>query len=487
MKVSLSADRMTAWLTGSAPPGWDEGAIRHFLAETIRKSKVSRGLEHFRLSRAVEMLLGDEELDKFLLAKGVPPQPGRDGRVEYLIDLGGPRVGQTRENGHVDFRDRGGLPLAKPDQVLARLIEPVMGRPGIDVLGKPVKPAAPRRPRFTAGKNVIRRDNEFVAAAEGRVVELAPGKLAVLQVLDLDRIDYESGHIEFTGLVRVKGRIAGGFHLRAEAAVVESLEPGAKVIVAESVEVAFGVMGAEVEASGSVTAGLIRKSRIKAGENVRVGSEIVDSEISAQGAVEVINAGGRIVNSKITAGGRVEATDVITSSKGACEICLGLTERVGEADREEVGRAWEAWRSAAEKLIKVKDRLEQLIKDNPQFDRADPPEPIRRLIQAYRRLKEEEGLAQMKATALESQGRTEESKGAVLRVTGRAGPGLSIKGRWSGLVLDREEKSFTARETARQDPTSGRRKRLIAIYDLSGRKMLRDSQPPDTEKPDPAK
>ena len=487
MRVLLSADRLTAHLAGRAPADRNEGAIRHLLAETISKSKVNQGLEHFRLSRAVELLLEGGELNNFLLAKGTPPQPGRDGRVEYLIDLDGPNAGRARDNGHIDFRDRGGLPLAKPGQALARLIEPIPGRPGTDVLGKPIKPPLPRRPRFLAGKNVVRRDNELVAEAEGRVVELARGKLAVLQVLDLEQIDYQSGHVEFPGLVRVRNRIAGGFHLTAEAAAVESLEPGAKVTVAESLTVAFGVMGAEVDAGGSVTAGLVRKSLIKSGENVRVGSEIVDSEISAQGAVEVVNAGGRIVNSKIKAGGRVEATDVITSSKGACEISLGLTERVGEADRSETEQAWETWRESAEKLILVKKRLEKLIKEDPGFDRADPPEPIRRLIQAYRRLKEEEGLAQMKATALESQGRTEESKGAVLRVTGRAGPGLTIKGRWSGLVLDREEKSITVRETSRRDPTSGRTTRLIAIYDLSGRKMLQDSPAPEPEKPDPAK
>ncbi len=340
LKVSVSPDGKTAWLNGGPLRGLSEAEIRRLLAKRIKQAGVCHGLDREAVHQAIAALQRGELLTRRVIARATPPTPGRDGRVEPLVEMDYRIVGREYEDGHIDFRDRGDLPVVEEGQGVARLIPPQEGVPGSTVTGKAIKPPRPRPGRMFSGLNTRRVEDTLIALKSGHVVTMEPGRFSVMDVITLANVDYETGHIKHPGLVRVVGAIQPGFRVECAALMARTIESGAEVKAKETIMVYGGIMGARVEAGGNVQAYLARRAEIVSGGDVLVRTEVIDSVVRAEGRVEVTTAQGRIINSDVAAGLGVVAAQVSCSGKKSCRIALGPTPKTPRPrDERQPGRA----------------------------------------------------------------------------------------------------------------------------------------------------
>ena len=127
-RVYVSADRLVAQLQVTPSYGGtpiSEETARHELA----KARVVFGFDEAAFQSALTNKLGEP----VTVAKGVAPIPGRDTRFEPLVEVNRERVPRANEDGRVNWRDLGDIPMVSPGDVLMRRHPPEQGKSGRDV------------------------------------------------------------------------------------------------------------------------------------------------------------------------------------------------------------------------------------------------------------------------------------------------------------------------------------------------------------------
>ncbi len=290
--LKVSKDEMEAWLEGGIPgeEEWSE----------IRKSLSGLGLQG---------LLEKPEITqdgRVVVARGKPPVPGKDGRLEFLVDLShGPR---KIDKHRVDLREMNLVVSVKAGTPVVRRIPPQPGQPGYNVWGEVLTPPPVKDVEFEYGEGLKPDDRNEVLIAErdGCLVE-KQGKLAVEPVYTLEGdVGWESGNVRFcgekltvTGSVRrgfkvlAKGEveIQGGVENEAEIEVeghliVRGLVHGEGTVIRVSGKAVLGsVEYATVEVSGDLTVkDYVLQARVKVGRQLVA---IENRGLVAAGEVEV--------------------------------------------------------------------------------------------------------------------------------------------------------------------------------------------------------
>ena len=304
LHLDITDGGLRAVLSGSTPAGLTAQQIRDMVVKLLGEKQIKNGVLAQVVVDAVKKLAKGEQIQDVVVAQGVPPEPGLDAWVEVLVDLDSHRIGRLLENGRIDFRDKGPLPLVTPDTHLARLHRGEQGKPGLDVRGGKINPPLPRQLKLRGGPGVrIEEDGLLaVATADGIPNQPDEGKFEVLEVLEIKGdIDFSSGHVDFPGKVRVSGTVLSDFKVQAKSLEAEEMEPGSSVEVSGDLTMRSGIMGAKVKAGGKIKARYVRDSHIICDDDLLVESEIVHSRIQCGGRVRITQGDGRIVNSQVDA------------------------------------------------------------------------------------------------------------------------------------------------------------------------------------------
>ncbi len=472
IKIRVAPDGMTAVLEAIPAPAEKPQGLGGMIEQALTRAKVAKGLDKEALKSVFSSLMEGRPVPETVVARGRPAGAGQGGRVEYLVSLEREKIGTQRQGGHIDFRDKGRLPQVEEGQEVARLLPADPGENGYTVTGRVLKPPKGETVKLQAGKNVIRKGDAFLAQKEGLLVEIQPGRLAVLDILDLEEVGKESGHVEFSGLVRVRGSVAGGYRVKAGALQAANLEAEAEVEVEESAQISGPILSAKLKVGGNLSCALVRKSEIRCGGDVLVANELVDSKVVADGSIKILSPEGWIVNSDLTAGRGIETGRLVSKGRHKSFVTLGLRE----PDRQEEGGESEGdsdgLREARRDLTSELEKLEAEIMEAGRRWRRTRNQDLAALIRkkgAYlKELKErlEEVESRLGEEAGESGGRGgDPDRSPYLSVRLSADAGLTIKGLRTSLVLDRPLQAFKAMEVLRAEPDSGKEEWVMAILD----------------------
>lgn len=326
LMLQISPDYTSATLTGNAPPDADNAHVRSLLSKLIRASSLQHGLQDQAVRQAVERLSQGQELDQFVIARGTMPVPGQDAKIELLTEPPSVADNNSMTQGR-DFRDRSNLQIVEAGTIIARLIPETPAQPGKNILGETIIGPAPRMLKLQAGAGVELKENETIAVAAitGLLARPLEDKFEIIDQLEINGdVDYSVGHIDFPGLVKVKGSILSGFKVIAYALDVDALESNSQVEVQSDLKVRKGIMDAKVKAGGNVTAFYISQGDVEADGDVLVSAEIVQSTVRARGKVILTTDSGRIVNSQITGVSGVQAGKLVNSGQEGCRIRIGM-------------------------------------------------------------------------------------------------------------------------------------------------------------------
>ena len=407
-------------------------------------------------------------------------------------------MGATDELGNIDFRDRGPQTTVMPGAPLAKLKPEVKGQAGKDIRGRAIKPPEVRRYRLHAGQGTtLEAEGGLVTASvQGIFHPVGPDTFEVQEIMYVDGdVDLKTGHIDFPGLVRVRGAVLSDFKVKAKALEAEELEPGSQVTVEGDLTVMGGIMGAKVTSGGNVTARFIRDSQIECDGDLKVESEIVQCKARVGGQVTMVSSQGRVVNSQIAAVVGVTAGELVSTGVEPTLIQLGVSKEMDLAFHElrrkirsledeqiQLGQLMEGQR---EELVSTETELRDLITQVKSAAQQEGGEA------AVDNLKAQIGMIKplretLKEGVLSGEERLEEiafdlqlardeltqvaAKMPVglawLDVRGRADAAIQIKGRHASLVLDRTYDGLSARELPGEDPDTGKTQYKIRLSGL---------------------
>jgi len=254
------------------------------------------------------------------IAKGSKPKEGADGYVEYKFDMSAkPQfiVDPKDEKKSIDYKNSMQVTLVKEGDVLAIVIPPTDGEPGVDVRGFPIASKPGTKARYFIGEGLEEKD--------GQVIVTAPGTPSVQDDVIMVRrnyiipgdVDLSTGNINFPGTVIIHGSITDGFEVIAEEnVVVNGLISGAKVKAKGYVKCAGGIQGKEktdITAGSFVAATFINAANVIAEGDIVVTKDVLHSHLSCLGELRL---GGSLIGGVTTAFKGVDCGGTLGSETG---------------------------------------------------------------------------------------------------------------------------------------------------------------------------
>ncbi len=265
--VNIAADGLSAVAKVSA----GAAASRAELDAELQRAGVVFGHDEAALRALAELLLDPDHAGEHVVANGVAPQHGANGRLDPQFTLG-QTIGEVCKDGHVDFRERRLLQPIGPDEHIASVHAPTAGTAGKDVRGRPLPARPGAAAKFRLGPGARLADDKILASRGG--VVLADDKTIDVVPLYQHRgdVDLKSGNLHSEGSLEVTGDVGDGFAATATGDVmVRGVVQSAKVTAGGSVHVDQGILGTQSE----VTAGVDLSCRHATAAQLQAGGTIL--------------------------------------------------------------------------------------------------------------------------------------------------------------------------------------------------------------------
>ena len=364
-----------------------EGKARFEMAQDYMSARVVPLAEDFEFPTVSELssmleeqdihlkLLSDlEKTDNgWIVARGIAPVQGEDGRIEILARGEGKSLPSSHEgedednNVIIDPKQRNLIINVRKGEKVARRIPPGKGQPGRDLLGREI-PAVP-------GKWVAMRPGigvEIVGDKEQCLVATVNGRLSqdddvisVLEECELDGpVDMSTGHVNFCGkLLTVKGSVNSGFRVivKGDLVVEGNIEDETLIEVGGNLTVKGLIRSRNtvVKAGADVRCGSVEYAEINAARNMVVDDYVLDATIKAGGDVEVTTGKGLVAGGRILFGGSFVGKVVGTPAYVPSMIHAGFNPHIKDTHDSLVAEL-EDYVQKRHELVKALKKIELL-------------------------------------------------------------------------------------------------------------------------------
>ena len=324
LNLTISEDQLAAFLS----PSGDR--LDGITVEAVKDLLENRGV--------VEGVVGDAVLANYLsenplpaepfqVACGVAPQEGTPAKILYHFDTDPMRIGTLKEDGSMDWKDRGNIPEVKAGDLLVEKVGGVPGKSGISVFGKELSPPRIKDPQLKSGKGAERSEDrtQILAKVDGTPKLSSDGRTMVFTLLSFDEdIGIETGNVDFDGFVETSGAVMAGFNVTAKGLRTREIQ-SATIRVEEDLVSQGGVYGSTITAGGNFKASHLHNCTVEIVGDLVVEKEIFGSTIEVNGRCYVNQ--GKIVASKISAKKGIEAHDIGSEAANPCELTVGIDKK----------------------------------------------------------------------------------------------------------------------------------------------------------------
>lgn len=392
MSVQISADKMSAFLTFKRLTDDFECSLEQ-LEQFVQSSGVSEGIIPGVLQNICYNPLAFYK-EQTLIAEGKPAEVGKDGFVQFIYDMKSKeRRPAENEDGTVDFKEMTQLKNVTRGQLIAELVAPAAGEPGITVTGDEVASKEGKAARFKIGKNVVLNNEQtaMYAALDGLITMTDKDKINVFPIYEVNGdVDYKIGNIDFVGTVVIRGNVLSGFRIKSagDIRIIGGVE-GADLDAEGSIEISGGIMAGNkgfVKAGKNVKCSFIQDGNVIAGDDVLVSQSIMHSNVRAGKNVVCSGAKGLMVGGIIQAGERVKARTIGNTMSTATVVEVGVKPE----HRSE--------------LLELRTKLKQ---HNESMDKADKALVILDQLAAIGQLTDDKMAMRIKLSATKRQSMTE--------------------------------------------------------------------------------
>ncbi len=278
-------------------------------------------------------LKAEDKSAPFEIAKGIPPQKGLSDKIIYFFDTEPFKVGTLTEDGTMDWKNRGDIPMVEPEKLLAKIEPGTNGQPGTNIFGSSVP--APQKTTVTlqwgSGTKKSEDNIECYSTINGQPMISSKGEICVLPILKIDGdVGIKTGHVDFDGLVDVNGTIQKGFNVKAKSLRTKQIVDS-KVTVSDDILIFEGVYGSAINNDGTLKAGHIRSSQVISLGAITVQGEIAESKIETNGKCAVK---GAILASEISAKKGINSNNIGSEVASPSRLTVGIDLRA----KREIGK-----------------------------------------------------------------------------------------------------------------------------------------------------
>lgn len=270
--IEISRDRLTA--TIKVVPGTIVPNLT-LTTEAIHERLLSLGVSVGIQEDQIEKACKTETKEQFIIAKGESPVEGKNGWLEYLVEINEGKTFKERKDGSIDYREGRDIPSVTTGTTIAIIHDLIEGMDGISVKGEVIHPKSVLPLNVKAGSGTQIIDHQIKATSVGRPSVQKRGNTAILTVLPkLEHkgdVSLASGNLKFNGDIFISGNV----------------EEHMEIMAAGDIEIR----------------GTVSEAKIKAGQSIVHYSNVISSEIIAGNSnkiiVEKINELNDILNNLI--------------------------------------------------------------------------------------------------------------------------------------------------------------------------------------------
>lgn len=335
--------------------------------ESIIEEISTQGISYNRLP--------DERIDEFLqsspapeaefeIAAGVAPGKSKNAEIEYKFDADPMKIGKMKEDGVIDFKDRGEIPQVRKDDLIAVKIPRERGENGTDVYGKKIESKKPDDIKLRCGKGAGLSSDKKSATAnfDGKPIKTPSGIIDVLHSLQITGdVGIETGHIKFDGDVQVAGMVEKDFKVIAGSLTVNELD-GGKVDIRGDLNVKGGIIDANVRVGGNLKAKYIRGSKVNVVGDAVIASEIMETDIEIGGSL--LSERCKIYENNIGVGGDLTVLNIGSDVSNPDTITLA-SGGAYDAEKQELINSIKQQQQAIEK---INDKMAALEQENSRLN-----------------------------------------------------------------------------------------------------------------------
>ena len=351
LEVDVAEDGSEATFTISAPRHGGRWPTAEEIRQQLAQAGVVAGIDEDLIQKIAERNLPELENRGFQrkayrVASSKPPTAARDAQVQWEIDPN-PRAVPVRKAGQseqdpVDFRNLNVVQTCTKGDLLATILPGVAGQPGYTVRGEPIPSTDGSSIALEAGMNVEARGSQYFASIDGhaRVSSFHSRfpRIDVEEILELDNVDYSTGHIDFPGTVVVRSSVLDGFQVRARGDIIIEKTVSNVFLKAEGdIILAGGSVtrnSGYIEAAGSIFARFAQKSSLLAGHGIYIQEVSMHSRLTAGHEIILEEGRGEIIGGDALAGQRVIARKLGTKMESATRITVGVDPETFQKLRE---------------------------------------------------------------------------------------------------------------------------------------------------------
>ena len=328
-----------------------------------------QGVKYGIDSDAIDLFLKDRKYcTSYILADADMPEEGSDAVITYHFNTDLSKKPKLNEDGSVDFHQLDNVSLVEKDQCLATLTPAVHGKPGTDVMGRPINPKKVQVKFLRQSKNThLSPDGLNLYCNCNGHATLVEGQIFVLDTYTVPaNVDASTGDITYNGNVEITGNVNTGYKVTASGdVIVNGIVEGATIIADGQIVLKRGIQGMSrgvLKAGTNIVSRFIESAEVEAGGFVQTES-IMHSKVTAGGEITVRGKKGFITGGSIKSGKFIEAKTAgsIMGTNTVIEVGvnLKLTEEVKRLEEEK--KSIDEQIDKATKIIlfiskKIKDR-----------------------------------------------------------------------------------------------------------------------------------
>ncbi len=346
-----------------------------------------------------------------VVARGTPPQNGRNSVIEYHIPLpgsSGQKTGAKAEEPELyqDPKQTNQFVNVHKDQVIAVKIPPTPGTPGKNLFAEEV-PATPGQwiPfKIGEGVEVSGDDLQLKSTINGIVILDQDGKIHVKDEWVIEGpVDISTGHVTFWGRhLEINGSVMGGMKVETKGnlTINGTIEDEATVTVKGNLEVKGIVRAQEtsITVKKSMKCKSIERSEISVQGNLEVEDYILDARCRVGGSINILHGKGLLLGGKTYAAGSLTAKVLGGSANVPTLIHVGYAPHL----EKELEKLIEKIENTGSKITYINDGLWKLKMMERKGRLSQKTKAIKtKLVNALKALEQYQTLNKKKLDALQ--------------------------------------------------------------------------------------
>lgn len=331
-EIQISNDRLSAMISLKSDAPSNVTVDSKELKQILRDKGIVFGVKEDIL----QLISEDVHAPQYpiIVAEGMRPIKGTDGFLIDQVIVNQEDKDDKYHNKNLNLRNVVSIRSVKSGQLLAEIIQPTMGVPGKNILGKSIQAQNGKPLKLRPGKNVLYHMDVVLATIDGQVSVL-PNTVNVFPVFEVNGdLDLKTGNIDFIGNVVIKGNVPTGYMIKAGGDIkVSGLVEGAHLSAGGSISISGGIaagMRGFVEAGVNLYCNYLNQANCKVGKDVFVDSSILHSQVDSGG--NIICEKGHIIGGEIKALGSVEANEIGNQHYMQTNIHIGAMHKYVERE-----------------------------------------------------------------------------------------------------------------------------------------------------------